>query len=649
MAIPPQTIGIYDFGPFRMNSVERVLLRDGEVVPLTPKQFDLLVVLVENRGHVVEKERLMEEVWPSTAVEEGNLTVHISMLRKALEEGTNGPRYIQTLPRRGYRFVGHVIEVADERTGLILQRQTQARVFIEREEATEADERRRTLAGRRWVNPGARSKLALTAGALLIATGAIVLFWIWTNPMPSGSDGAVKRIAVLPFKPLVEGSRDEALELGMAETLINKLSSIRQLIVRPISEVRKYAALDQDPIAAGRELEVDYVFEGNLLMVNEQVKATMRLLNVRDGSTVWADTCDEQCRNVFELQDSIAGRVASSLALNLTSEEKKQIAKRYTENNEAYQLYSLGTFYSRQGRRGDHWEEARRCFEKAVKVDPSYALAYTGLFNCYLGRGMFGFWLPEESRQRAEWAAMKAVELDESLAEAHSMLGIAKETLHWDWAGADRELKRALELDPNSYEVNFAYYGFLVHAGRPDEALAYAKRAQELIGRGHASEAYVYLHKREYDKAIEMCLKSLLSGGNQLAEAYLGKGMYEEAIAWMQKVVAKDNAPERWDRHPILAFAYAVAGRRDEALKVLEEQKRLAKSGYISPFNFAIIYTGLGDKDRAFEYLNQAIEERAPMLHHFPSRPLFDSLRSDPRFTELLRRMNLAPGSEIKL
>ncbi|HET9531419.1 MAG TPA: winged helix-turn-helix domain-containing protein [Blastocatellia bacterium] len=643
MAIPQQSIRFYDFGPFRMNSVERIMLREGEIVPLTPKQFDLLLLLVENRGHVVEKQRLMDEIWPDTEVEEGNLTVNISALRKALDEGANGPRYIQTLPRRGYRFVGQVVEVTDDGTGLIVQEQTQSRVVIEQEEETEADARQKTLAGSRWVNRSASWKLGLTAGGLLIATAAILLFWIWDKPKPTASDRAVKRIAVLPFKPLVADNRDEALELGMADTLINKLSGIRQLIVRPISEVRKYNALDQDPIAAGRELDVDYVFEAHLQIVDEKIKATMWLLNVKDGSTIWADTCDKQCSNVFELQDSIAGQVASSLALLLTDEEKKQLTRHNTENAEAFQLYSLGIFYGLQGRRGDNWEEARRCFENAIKLDPNYALAYTGLFNCYLGRGMFGFWLPEESRQRAEWAAMKAVELDDSLAEAHSRLGIAKETLHWDWAGADKELKRALELDPNSYAVNFDYYGFLVHAGRPDEALAHARRAQELIGRGHGSEAYVYLHKREYDKAIELLLNTQNPRvGNQLAEAYLGKGMYGEAIAHMQKVVAWDNAPERWDRYPILAYAYAVAGRRDEALKILDAQKQLAKRGYISPFNFAIIYTGLGDKDRAFEFLNKAIEERAPMLHHFPSRPIFDSLRSDPRFTELLRKMNLA-------
>jgi DNA-binding winged helix-turn-helix (wHTH) protein/TolB-like protein/Flp pilus assembly protein TadD len=639
VAIPKQTIRLYEFGPFRMNSVERLLLRDGQIVPLTSKQFDLLLVLVERSGHVVEKERLMEEVWPDTAVEEGNLTVNISMLRKALEEGLNGPRYIQTLPRRGYRFVGQVMEVADEDTGLIVQEQTQSRVVIEQEEETEPDAREKTLAQSRCVNPGARWKLSLAAGALLIVTAAIVLFLVMNGPKPTASDGSVKRIAVLPFKSLVADSRDEALELGMADTLINKLSGIRQLIVRPISDVLKYKALDQNPVAAGGELGVDYVLEGHIQMAGEKTKVTWQVLNVKDGSAVWADKCYEQCSSVFELQDAIAEQIAGALALKLNDEEKRQVAKHYTNNPEAYQLYSLGVSERDSKKKAEY-------FERAIEIDPNYALAYRELCNVYYRFLYRGIWSPKEAQQKYEWAALMAVELDNTLSEAHALLAFVKE-YNWDWAGAEKGFKRALELNPNSYDAHEDYGWFLVNAGRLDEALAVAELAEKLAEKLNVKPrplvAYVYLHKREYDKAIELYHANPPGQRFLLAQAYLAKGMYDEAIAQMQKVLADENPPVSWNRHPMLAYTYAMAGKRGEALRILGEQKELAKQRYISPFNFAIIYLGLGDKDRALEYLEKAYEEHPHTMVHLKTQPMFDSLRSDPRFTELLRKMSLTP------
>jgi Tfp pilus assembly protein PilF len=325
----------------------------------------------------------------------------------------------------------------------------------------------------------------------------------------------------------------------------------------------------------------------------------------------------------------------------LTDEEKTQLAKHYTDNLEAYQLYSLGMSETDLKKRAEY-------LERAIKIDPNYALAYARLFGAYFGPATRGSYVSEEERRKWEWAAMKAVELDDTLALAH--VGVAHvRKYYWDWPGADKEFKRAFELDRNSSEANGLYSAFLVDVGRPDEALIYARRTDELNQRNPSlfstNEAYVYYHMRQYDKAIELWLKGRKSneplGNFQLAEAYLAKGMSQHAVAEMEKVVAVRKEPQRWDGYPILAFAYAKAGRRGEALKILDEQKRLANQGYITPYSFAIIYTGLGDKERAFEYLEKAYEEHALPMVHFPSRPLFDSLRSDPRFVDLVRRMNL--------
>jgi DNA-binding winged helix-turn-helix (wHTH) protein/TolB-like protein/Flp pilus assembly protein TadD len=616
-----------------MNRAGRILLRGTEVVPLTPKQFDLLLLLVENRGQVVEKERLMKEIWPDTAVEEGNLTVNISMLRKALEEGANEPRYIQTLPRRGYRFVGHVIEVPEDGTRLIVQEQTESRVVIEQEEETDADARQKILASG-WANRSARWKLSLTAGALLIVTTAIVLFWILNKPKPASN--ATKTIAVLPFKPLSVENRNEALELGMADTLINKLSSIRQLVVRPLSEVRKYGSLDQNPTAAGRELGVDYVLEANIHMIGEKTKVMWRLLSVKDGSAVWADKCDQHCSDVFELQDAIAEQIAGVLSLKLTDEQKKLVAKHYTDSPEAYQVYSLGVSERDSKKKVEY-------FEQAIKIDPKYALAYSGLCDAYYALLSRGIWPPKETRQKYEWAALMAVENDDTLSEAHAQLAYVK-IYTWDWAAAEREHKRSLELNPNSAGACQAYTYFLVDVGRLDEALVIAERAEKLYEmKPRPLVGYVYFHKRQYDKAIELFLANPPGQMFLLAQAYLAKGMYNEAIARMQKVVTNENAQVHWGGHPMLAYTYAVAGQRDEAVRILGEQNELAKQRYISPYNFAVIYMGLGDKDRAFEYLEKAYEEHPQTMVHLKSQPMFDNLRSDPRYTELLRKMNLAP------
>jgi tetratricopeptide (TPR) repeat protein len=339
------------------------------------------------------------------------------------------------------------------------------------------------------------------------------------------------------------------------------------------------------------------------------------------------------------LQDAIAERIATALALELTAEEKKQLAKHYTDSPEAYRFYTLGVAERDRKKRAEY-------FEQAVKIDPKHALAYSALCNVYYGLLDRGIWSPKDAQQKYEWAALMAVELDDTLSEAHAQLAYVKQC-NWDWAGAEKEYKRALELDPNSYGSHEAYLWFLVNVGRLDEALAIAERAEKLGEQLNVKPrplvAYVYLHKREYDKAIELYLANPPGQRFLLAQAFLAKGMYNEAIAQMQKVLADENPSVSWNRRPMLAYTYAAAGKREQAMRILEEQKELAKQRYISPFNFAVIYLGLGDTGRAFEYLEKAYEEHPQTMVHLRSQPMFDSLRSDSRYTELLRKMNLAP------
>jgi tetratricopeptide (TPR) repeat protein len=352
------------------------------------------------------------------------------------------------------------------------------------------------------------------------------------------------------------------------------------------------------------------------------------------------------------VQEEIAREISGKLRLRLTGEEQKRLAKQYTENTEAYQLYILGRHYFHQQTK-EGYEKSIEYYEQAIKLDPNYALSYAGLAGTYHRMGTRGFWPTKETGQKMEWALLKALQLDDTLAEAHARLGGHKFN-NFDWAGAEKEIKRALELEPNSSVGNSAYFQYLAGIGRADEALQYAIRADELDPeREPGVLAYAYLIARQYDKAIELYRKGLEKNPNNahahilLGEAYVAKGMAAEGVALMQKGVALDKTlaqtPERWDRYPMLAYAYAAAGRRAEALKILDEQGRLAKQRYVSPYNFAIIYTGLGDKDQAFAWLAKAIDERTRLVYRLKSRPMFDPLRSDPRYAELLRKMNLEP------
>jgi tetratricopeptide (TPR) repeat protein len=380
---------------------------------------------------------------------------------------------------------------------------------------------------------------------------------------------------------------------------------------------------------------------GRLTQHGDDLVISTELVDVRDNRRLWGEQYNRKLSDILAVQTEIAQQISKNLRLRLSGEDRKLLARNYTEDTDAYRRYSLGMYSMRENTK-EAMEKAIEYFEAALKYDPSYTLAYTGLYRAYYGLGQMAYWLPKDSRQKMEWAALKAVELDDSSVEAHLQLATVRK-VNWEWASAEKEYKRALELDPNSVRPNFSYAAFLMDVGRPDEAMVYARRAEELDHdhKGPAVVAMVYLYDGDYDKAIELYLKRPNRGLFELAEAYTAKGMYKEALEQVQKSLPDDHSPEPWSGYPRLASAYALAGRRDEALKILNEQRRAARQRYISPFNFAIIYTGLGDKDRAFEYLNKACDDHVLNLSHFMYGPMFLSLHSDPRYKLLLNRMNL--------
>ena len=627
---------IFEFGPFRLDPAERILLRDGQPVPLTLKAFDVLLLLVENGGHLVEKNELMNRVWAGSFVEEGNLKVTVSMLRKALEDTNGGVRYIETVPRRGYRFVAGVRAEGAESVDLIMHERTRETVTIAQERIV-ADRSRTSL------------RPFLLAGSLLIILGMIGGFFLLRNRTPSVAPIAnatpIKSIAVLPFKPLAADTRDESLELGMADTLITRLSGLKEIVVRPTSAVRKYASLEQDAIAAGREQQVDAVLDGSLQRSGDRLRITVRFLRVSDGQTLWTERFDDNFTDIFAVQDRVSEKVVGLLAVQLTEQEQKLLTKRNTDNPQAYEFYLKGNHSSGTEER---LKKNIEFFQRAIKLDPGYALAYAGLADSYmkLGGGR-GFLAPRETFPKAKEPLMKALEIDETLAEGHALLGTYKLDYEWDWSGAEREFKRAIELDSNDSGGHERYGSYLQSMGRFDEALAERKLAQKFDPMNPAviaSVGHTLFSARRYDEAMEYYRRAIELNPNYswghlwIADVYVQKGMYDEAITEVNKALSVEGSTRAI---ATLGYAYAVAGRRDEARKVLGQLEDLSKGKYVSPFFIAIIHVGLGEKDRAFDWLEKAYQERNPNLVRLKVEPVFDPIRSDPRFTNLLRRVGM--------
>lgn len=614
---------LYEFGPFRLDAGERTLLRDGEPVALPPKDVEMLLVLVENVGRLLEKDELMRLVWSDSFVEEANLSHHVFTLRKALGDEKGESKYIETVPRRGYRFVARVREVPEEGAGAAVE-------------------------AHRLAQRAAVTSRRLIAGAVVMVVAVSVAgYFLLTSRRGQARIAAVRTIAVLPFKPLAADNRNESLELGMADTLIFRLSGIRGLVVRPISAVRKYAALNQDPLAAGREQQVDAVLDSNIQIAGEKVRVTARLVRVEDGLVVWADKSDEQFTDLFAAQDAIAERLAGSLVLKLTDEEKGRLTRRYTDNAEAYQLYLKGRYFFNRTSE-DGLTTGIQYFQHAIEKDQTYALAYAGLADCYASQAWWQILPANKSLPQAKAAAEKALQIDDSLVEAHTSLGRVK-SLSGDWSGAETEFMRAIARNPNDASAHHWHTLNLTAIGRLDDAMTEIRRAQQLDPLSlsiNTDVGRVFYLSRRYGEAIAEYKKTLAMDPGfraahiQLGWAYEQQGKYDEVIAEYRKVMVLGG---RSTLISMIGRAYALSGRKREARRILDELKELSKHSYVSPYYFAVIHAGLGDKETAIALLEKAYEEGGGQSYALNVSPMWDSIRSEPRFQDLLRRMGLTP------
>jgi DNA-binding winged helix-turn-helix (wHTH) protein/Tfp pilus assembly protein PilF len=576
----------YEFGAFRVDPGKRLLLREGQPVPLTAKAFDTLLVLVENQGRVLEKDELMRLVWPDTVVEESNLSQNVFTLRKVLGEQPHEHLYIATVPRRGYQFVAEV-------------RQTPASA---------------------------------------------------TAPAASPSLPAARSLAVLPFISLGPKDTDEYLGLGMADALITRLGNIRRIVVRPTSAVRAYVGQTPDPVAAGRSLGVDMVLEGSIQRAGDRIRVTVQLVSVDAGAPVWGERFDERLPDLFAVQDSISLRLAAALVSTLTAEERVRMERRDTDDHAAHDAYLRGRYHwntrTEEGLKKavGHFEQAIARDPRYALAHAGLADCYT-----LLGSAGYGVMRPRDALARARAAAEKALEIDPELAEPHTSLALVKFRLDWDWGEAETQFRRAIQLNPGSASAHH-FYGLYVSAmGRATEAMASLRLAQELdplsliIG---AALGRAFHFAGEYDRAREQYLKTLEMDPD-FAEAHMNLGLvhaqrslFAEAARELERAMA--IAGRRPLMQSILGYIYGLSGDRDRARRTLDELEGLAAQGRIPTLFLVYPHIGLGEVERAFALLEKAYEERSGLLVFLKVEPIFDPLRADARFEGLLRRMGLS-------
>jgi TolB-like protein/tetratricopeptide (TPR) repeat protein len=489
---------------------------------------------------------------------------------------------------------------------------------------------------------GLRNSLIIAATLLLVA-GAIVFMLHRSGSLSNAT--AAKRIAVLPFKPLLSGNRDQVLELGMADTLITKLSTSGKIIVSSLNAVRKFDRLDQDAVAAGRELQVSSVLEGNVERVGDRIRVTARLINVANGGSLWASTFDEKFTDVFSVQDAISQKVADALELRLTGEEQERLSKRYTNNVAAYQLYLTGRYQFSKLTPLDI-RKGIELFQQAITADPNYALAYFGLAEANRSLAINANVPSKDCLPQAEAAARKALTIDPMLAEAHASLSFCLIWYDWNWIDAEKEAQRAIALNPNSAHAHFAYAHVLSDLGRHDKAIAEMKRARELdpvfLLYG-ALEGMMLHHAGRNEEALVELQRVIDLDPNfwvshlQLGKVYTEQRRYPEAIAELTKARELSHG----NSEPIASIGYveAAIGDTSKAQAILEELK--TSPHYIPPASIALVYHALGQEEEAIAWLNKACDARDAWVTLLKVDPRWKSLRSHPGFSSVLKRVGL--------
>jgi DNA-binding winged helix-turn-helix (wHTH) protein/tetratricopeptide (TPR) repeat protein len=577
----------YVFDEFEVDVRQRVLLRSGDAVSLPSKVFSVLLAFVRNPGVELSKEFLIRTVWPDSCVEESNLTQSIFLLRRALGQRLDGRRRIVTIPGQGYLFAGDV----------------QAKHRIQS-----------------------------------------------TRPI-SDSLPRTRSIAVLPLHVLDAAKDVQYLGVGIADTLIDQLSHIEQIDVRPTGSVLRYADPAHNSQDVGRELGVSLLITGTVYVERNpagspsQIRVTVQIVNVLDGTLVWSDALKHDLSQILTLQDTLAEKVGRALMTRMTAQEQKELVKRYTDDSDAYQNYLKGRYYAGQWTiRG--WMKAIECFSKAVQLDPNYALAYCGMADAhYMASNLYAS--PTEAMAKAQIAITHALALDSSLAEAHTSAALVKAFFEWNWIEAESSFRRAISLNPKSAPAYLWYGRLLTTSGRFDEAIDILRKGQRLDPLSSAVNAELgrtLYCARRFSDATEQLRETLeLDPNFWPAHLFLGwiyeqQGHFTEAIAILRRSSRLDDNPRT---KASLGVAYAFAGNETDAEKVLISLMETSKKRYVSAYYIAAIHLALGDKTRAFRYFAKAYADKSEWLVWLRVDPRFDPFRQDPRFADLINKVGI--------
>ena len=619
----------YDFGPFRIDPLKRRLLRGEEIIRLTPKAFDLLLVLVEESGRTVEKDELLEKVWPGTVVEENNLNQNITALRKSLGDSRQESQYIATIPGIGYRFVAEVRRVEDEPA-------PQLKEDVRKETSNVAS------------RSNARSVKVFRYALLMLVplVLAALAYALYTREKPRP---AIASIMVLPLENISGNSAEEYFAEGMTDALIGDLAKIGGLHVISRTSSMHYKGTKKALPEIAREINVDAIVEGTVQRSGDRVVIRTQLIHAPTDRHLWVRDYTRDMRDVLDLQSEIAQAVAQEVRIQMTPDEQARLSSRRPVRPKAYDDFLQGRYLYWNKRTEENLNKAIALFRSAIKEDENYAPAYVGLADCYnaLGAVQVGAMPPRDARRNAEEAATKALQLDSGLAEAYSALGYVKH-FNWEWNAAEQDHKRAIELNPNYANGHNFYASYLMSRGRIEESIAESNRARELDPFSlsiSTQRGFLLEQARRYDEAIEQ-LRSVTAMDPKHYQAYWTLGhTYAANRQFDEAIAASEKAVELSERTPgalgILGLAYGLAGRKADATKVLNELLELNKSRYVTPAALVNVYVGLGDKEQAFVWLEKAYQEGSNYVVWLKVFPLLDPIRFDPRFINLVQRVGM--------
>jgi DNA-binding winged helix-turn-helix (wHTH) protein/TolB-like protein/Tfp pilus assembly protein PilF len=607
---------IFEFAPFRLDAGEALLTSHGAPVPLPPKVFDLLVYLTANAGRLVEKDELLKALWPDSFVEEANLTVNIAALRRNLGSQPDGQPWIETVPKRGYRFIGKVERIAAAPPPV-------APALAPTPQPVPIRERRM------W-------PLALAAILVLLAVGGYFFFRRAPRRRPTDRQQV---LAVLPFQDLSTGSDDQHAGLGMTDALITRLGSVPELMVRALGTVRKYDGANGDPLQEGKELGADTVLTGSVQRIDKRIRVSVRLLRVQDGQSLWAEKFDEFFTNVFAVQDAISEKLSRALELRLTSEEQDRMMRRYTENTEAYRLFESGRYS-----RFESISRAVAYFKQAVEEVPRYVLPYVDLANIYISLAGNGLDTFQTYAPLAQNAVEKAMQLGPDLADSRVAQANFERFVKRDFASAARDAAIALRLNPRSARAHSAHGLLLTIQGDAvsgvDEGRA-ALRLDPFNAEIARDLAWMLYCARQYETALAT-ISDMEQRDPRFRDLWnrfycLQKlGRFHEAIDLME-----DATKPSISKNPgwaAIAHAYAASGREKEARQLLH---RIPENW--GHYQRAAVDAALGDRDAALDHLNRAVDERSVWIEWLKADPSLDPVRGDPRFAQVVKRMGLTP------